>query len=78
MACQQLEYPVADFRQVVLGVEHDRRLTFVGLHRGHVLEVRVGQQFVAQQFQFPAQSVRIVDLQLAENEVVRTAFQWIS
>ncbi len=70
---QQIEDLPANLRQIVLGVEGDSRLAILRLHRRHRLEVRVGQQFGPERLPFSRHFGRLVNLHLAENEVVRTA-----
>ena len=53
---------------VVLGVEGQRGLAALGLHRGHAPEVRVGQQAGAQRFERGVQCGRVDDVELADDE----------
>ena len=67
---QELEDSITHLGQIVLGVKHQGHLFLLRLHRGNVLEVRIGEQFRSKVVELPLQKLRGVDFQFSQDEVV--------
>src|SRR6266404_77055 len=71
-----MKYAVPNFRQIVLRVEDDRRLSFLQRHRGSRIEECVGQKSNPKFGQRIRERRGVANFQLAQQEIARTLISY--